>query len=600
MPKQDLRIYQTDCHAAVFDALIEGYKSVLYTMATGCGKTTTAAEIIRTFLETFGWKGLCVVHRREIVRQIYTRVRDHCDLDEEYEIGIEQAEEKGLPTNRVIVANIATLRSESRLPPGWIPDFIWIDEAHRSAAATYKAIRARFPNAVVIGCTATAKRTDKQSLFAIGVDGQPAMVKPARGPAYPATAEDSVFEKLCYEYSMLDAINDGWLVDMVGREDDTGVDLSGVASANGDFVDKQLVAALEKEEVMLRRTDKAISLWSRHAADRPTIVFCPGVKSAKFAADHWKEAGYTAAFLCGETDNVERAMALEDFKQGRVQVLANVGLFTEGTDLPTCSCIVHLRPTKSWNLYVQMSGRASRSVIADALSQMDDPAERREAIKASAKPTALIIDMVDIVTNGTLCTVPSILDLPVNLDLEGQSVTAAKKMLDEFEEVKGQVIGEAPRTFTRLEGRLREVQLLTRSGAKSRQKWMVSEDGNYQFGKAPPGYTAQITRDGEEWRLTVKCRGEELYAKTGHQRGDVKEYFDRAAEVVSKQIETHREANKGGTLDRLSSKQVFILTRNGHKKEEIDKMQMGYAKKLIGDYSREYYARRESQMGLGI
>lgn len=551
---QELRSYQNDAVAAVFDAWIEGHTSILYTQATGTGKTTVAAEIVRRFVQDYKYKVLATVHRREIVRQIYCRFRDHLNLDEGWDIGIEMADDRARLSNLVVVSNIATVRNPKRLHPNWIPDVIFIDESHRSSSSSYQLLRKQYPNALVIGCTATPKRTDKACLYAVTA------IKPTPDIPFvedefgyrllvsdgketrPVRDDEAVFQKHCYDYSMLDAINDGWLVPIRGMEVATQVDISKVGTAGGDFVQSQLLKVIEDDEsVMMSRIDLMYEKWKEVAPERPTVVFCVGVKTAKWAADYWRSKGFTAADVNGETPPLERDAIIKDFLTGRTQVLTNCDVVSEGTDLPPISCICHLAPTKSWVRYVQRCGRGTRSLVADEIGKLDTPEERIALIAASAKPDCLILDGVDICKNGSLCTVPAIIDLPFSIDLEGESVTKAKKLIDEYEEVKEQALGEMPKTFRKLAGRLQEIQLLTQSGAKHRAKWNVREDGNYQFGQSPPGYSAMLNKEGDQWRMVVRHRDTVLKSRVGKPDRSPKEFFDAAAEQCAAIIKDHKK-----------------------------------------------------------
>lgn len=601
---QTLRPYQTDAVNAVFDAIDMGHNRILYTQATGCGKTTTFAELIRLFLEYHNYKVLVLAHRRELITQAYERIFEHCGLDE-YQIGIELAETRAPSSAKVVVGSIQTVKGAHRLP-NFIPDVIITDEAHRCGAASYHNTLKRFktinPDVLYIGCTATAKRTDRKSLYAIKPDGSfVQLVNKKTKAVYDADPSETVFQTHCYEFSILDAIEGGWLVPIVGHTVQTATDLNDVETdTDGDFKDGQLQKSVDNAE----RTNLAISAWKEIAADRPTIVFCAGVEHAHHAADLWRQAGYTAVALDGETDSYDRAIALKDFRNGKIQVLCNMGLFTEGTDLPTCACVIHLRPTKSWNLFVQMSGRGSR-VLPGVLEGIDDAEERKAAIAASNKKDCLIIDLVDICENNDLCTVPSILDLPANLDLEGQSVTAAKKLLDEFEEVKEQVIGECPTTYRQLQVRLEQVQLIRNSGAKSSADWKASEHG-FRFGRTPVGYQTELERIGpNQFELIVRHGGKELLRKTGKPTEDFRAYLDNARVRAMRAIEEHKETTVKGTLARLTSKQVGCLRANGHTRDEIDRMTAGYAKVLVSRYMEAWKSRQEQQeayedRGIGV
>jgi len=607
---QVLRPYQNEAVAAVFDAIEDGYTRILYTQATGTGKTTVFADLVKNFIEYYNYKVLILAHRRELITQAYERITAHCDLDD-YQVGIELAETKSSHSNQVVIGSVFSVVIKGRMP-NWKPDVIITDECHRAAAPTYKKIFERFgvfdadAKCISIGCTATAKRTDKKSLYATNIDESPVTLFDKKTKQrIPADPNTSVYEKHAYDFSILDAIESGWLVPVVGHAVRTGMELEYVdengekqkveTDTDGDFKEGQLAKAVDN----LDRTMLAINAWKQKAHDRPTIVFCAGVEHAYHTAELWRQAGFTAQALGGEEaqDSYKRGNLLNDFKSGRLQVLCNMGLFTEGTDLPTASCIVHLRPTKSWNLYVQMSGRGTRP-LSGVLDQLQEfPAcDRRAAISFSAKPNCLIIDLVDLCKNNDLCAVPSILDLPADLDLEGESITDAKKLLDEFEEVKDRVIGECPRTYRDLKARLEEVNLLRNSGAKSTEDWKTTPEG-YRFARVPVGYKADLKQEEDgNWRLTVESASSgPLLNRKGKPGGDMKAYLDSASHHIGRVIEEHRKETPKGTLDRLSTKQIFILNKNGHPRGEVDCMPIGYAKKLVAKYAAEYYARMAQQ-----
>lgn len=92
-------------------------------------------------------------------------------------------------------------------------------------------------------------------------------------------------------------------------------------------------------------------------------------------------------------DPEDRDSIIKRFLNGNLQILANVGVFTEGTDLPNVGVIVMARPTKSRSLFSQMIGRGTRPLpgLVDSLASAE---ERRAAIAASAKPSCLVLDFV--------------------------------------------------------------------------------------------------------------------------------------------------------------------------------------------------------------
>src|SRR4029078_8302340 len=101
-----------------------------------------------------------------------------------------------------------------------------------------------------------------------------------------------------------------------------------------------------------------------------------------------------------------RAQALADFRAGRVQVLTNVGVLTEGFDDPGVSCVAMARPTRSEGLYAQCVGRGTRL--------------------HPGKADCLILDFVDL-TELSLCTLPSLFGTPRDLDLRGGDACEARR-----------------------------------------------------------------------------------------------------------------------------------------------------------------------------
>jgi len=604
---QTPRPYQQECVSAVFDALIGGVNRILFTHPTGTGKTTTIAELCRILIEYNDARILCIAHRRELITQMYQRIKDHCNLDE-WGIGTEIGQSHAAKSCRVVVGSVQTLYRPGRLPE-FMPTVIITDEAHHGSASTYQAIYNQYGvgtegGAISIGCTATPKRTDRLSLCAQKPDGSPVYVidRKTKKPRQVEPAE-CPFDVHAYDYTILDATRDGWIVPIRAHVVETETDISEVKTdyGKGDFQQGALAKAVDNAE----RTVLAINAWKEVASERSTLVFCASVEHAHHSADLWKQAGYTAAALDGETENRERYEVLEQFRKGEIQVLCNMGLFTEGMDAPRCGCIVHLRPTKSWNLYVQMTGRGLR-VLPGIVDLYETPAQRRTAILQSAKPDCLVIDLVDICESNDLCAVPSILDLPANLDLQGETLDAAKAMLDDFEEVRERVIGECPTTFEELKVRLREVDLLRTSGAKSAGGWKVRGDGDgYRYTSVPPGYQAEMRASGDGYLLTVRRGSQTILEKEGKPGFDFSAYLDKAQEKIEKTVHGDRAAQAlltpkiYETVSYLQSVGTGGLYRTlrarGYSDRDINAMPpqqaAGYAKTL----AREYHANREQQ-----
>jgi ATP-dependent helicase IRC3 len=131
------------------------------------------------------------------------------------------------------------------------------------------------------------------------------------------------------------------------------------------------------------------------ARDRKTLVFTPTVALAEDVAAEFVGAGISAAMVSGETPTDQRRQLLRDFAAGRITVLANCAVLTEGYDEPGVQCVVIARPTKSRALYTQMVGRGTR--------RHPDKAE------------CLVLDVVDASAEHSLVTVPSLFGIDKKL-----------------------------------------------------------------------------------------------------------------------------------------------------------------------------------------
>jgi hypothetical protein len=138
------------------------------------------------------------------------------------------------------------------------------------------------------------------------------------------------------------------------RVDD--LQLGKVRKVAGDYSSKGLGDAIEDSMA----PKKIVEALREHASDRQTLLFAPLVRTAEVIRDALREGGFTAELVHGGTSPEERRRHLESYRQGRVQVLCNAMVFTEGTDLPMTSCVVIARPTMNPGLFIQMVGRGLR------------------------------------------------------------------------------------------------------------------------------------------------------------------------------------------------------------------------------------------------
>lgn len=318
---QTLRDYQLDGVAQIRERIRAGYRRVLYVLPTGGGKTSVAAHIIHS-ARARGSKIVFLAHRRELIDQASARL-DGLGVDH----GVIMADHPRTRAAGVQVASIQTLHRRG-LP--WDPDIVFVDECHRVRGKSYQQVIADCGRAVVIGITATPCRTDGKGLappFETIVTGPSLSYLTERGYLVPART--------------------------YARKKP---DLRGVHTTAGDYQQDELQEAMNRPEIV----GDVVKEWQKHAAGRITAVFAVGVKHSIALRDAFRAAGVAAEHVGGETPTAERERLLRDLGAGRITVLCNCGVLTEGWDCPPVSAVSIVRPTQSMALYLQMAGRALR------------------------------------------------------------------------------------------------------------------------------------------------------------------------------------------------------------------------------------------------
>jgi len=321
-----LRPYQTDV-AAEFERHVErGDRSILLVAPTGSGKTVIASAIIAGIAR----RVLVVAHRREIVNQtsdkLTARGAPH---------GIIQAgdEKKLRPMAAVQVASIQTpharaIRSSKMLMP--LADLLIIDEAHHACAMTYKKVIAAYPNAIILGLTATPCRGDGRGL-------------------------GGIFKTMIECPQVPDLIDQHYLVrSRVYAPVDP--DLRGIRTQAGDYVESQLAERMDHDKLV----GDIVTHWHKYGERRRTIAFACSVGHSVHICDEFIKADVRAEHLDGSTPTDERDTMLARLDSGETEVVANCMVLTEGFDCPDIGCIILARPTKKMGLFRQMIGRGLR------------------------------------------------------------------------------------------------------------------------------------------------------------------------------------------------------------------------------------------------
>lgn len=379
-----LRPYQQQAIGGICEALRE-CDSTLLCLPTGCGKTVVFASAAKLAKK----RVMVIAHREELIQQGADKIHSVTGERPNIEQAEKYSNERSMFPSKCVVASVQTLNArmgDARRMSRFDPDefsLLIIDEAHHAVAKSYRSVIEHFQqgNCKVLGVTATPDRSDEIALR-------------------------EVFETVAFEYSLLDAINDGWLVpvrSMPARIID--LDFSGVKDIAGDFHQGELSEIMEREGNLHGVADETV----RRMGNRKVLIFCVSVAQSKMLAEILdRHRPGCARFLSGETPPEERRQMLRDYAANRFQILVNCMVATEGFDCPDISMVVIARPTKSRSLYAQMCGRGTRPLpgVVDGPETAED---RRAAIAASAKKDCVILDFCGNAGKHSLASLPDIL-----------------------------------------------------------------------------------------------------------------------------------------------------------------------------------------------
>jgi ATP-dependent helicase IRC3 len=390
-----LRRDQVAAIEAILSAYDRGCHRQLVSAATGYGKTVVISAVIPLLRDRVAavdpnrWQIFLLAHREELCDQLASACKRE---NPELSIGIERANETADPSCDVIVASIPTIgRKNSSRIKKFDPNktsVIVTDEAHHAASQTYInvqeyfGVNQSFCHAVSLGFTATPKRHDNVGL-------------------------NVAYDEIVFHKPMMDLIEEGNLCRMKCFKVSTDVSLDDVKQTRGDFSIGSLAETVNTPE----RNRLIIDAWNRLAWGRKsTLVFAANVRHAYDLQEAFVEAGFEAETVVGSTNSSDRSNAFDKFRNRELPFLVNVGVATEGVDVPNIDCVILARPTRSPLLLTQMIGRGMRVY--------------------ENKEDCVFLDIVDTLRRGSLMTIPSLMGLPVEFDVKGKDVSRTIKEVD--------------------------------------------------------------------------------------------------------------------------------------------------------------------------
>jgi len=270
---------------------------------------------------------LFVAHRRELVMQCSRKLSDF-GLNH----GVIMAEKSPNAMADIQVASIQTFASRKDRDDFIKPnaDIVILDEAHRSVSGQFTELLKVYPNSFIIGLTATPIRNDGRGL-------------------------GNIYEEIVECGSIKELTEQGYLVPnrIVAP---TIPDLQKIRIVAGDYEKK----ALTKKMNTAKLVGDIVSHWIKYGENRATVIFATSIAHSKHIANIFRQNGVPSGHIDSEQNELERETQLANLNSGKIKVLSNCQILTEGWDQPKISCVIIARPTKSYPMYLQMIGRTLR------------------------------------------------------------------------------------------------------------------------------------------------------------------------------------------------------------------------------------------------
>ena len=303
-----LRDYQQETIDKVYQSIKKHHRSIMIQQPPRTGKTVIMADIARRATAK-GNRVLFMVHRQEIVQQVVKTFRTD-----------------GVDMSLATIGMVQTItRHVDDLDP---PQIIFVDEAHHALAGTYQRVLKAFPKAYKLLFTATPYRLN--------------------GAGFTDIADDLITGKPV-----------SWLIDHhflapVDYYAPSQIDASKLRTKRtGDYSEASI-----REAIKPKIYGNAVKHYLKLAAGKQAIAYTYNVDSAINLAQAFNSQGITARAVAGSTPKEERRKIIEDYRAGKIKIVTNAELFTEGLDLPNVDCVIMLRPTQSLSLYLQFAMRS--------------------------------------------------------------------------------------------------------------------------------------------------------------------------------------------------------------------------------------------------
>lgn len=337
------RDYQNDAVYSIWNYFKANKGNPIVAAPTGTGKSLIIASFIKSVYHYYpGQRILMVTHVKELIEQNFEKLLLMWPTAPAgiYSAGLKR-KDLGCPITFAGIASIDKIVKDI----GHI-DIVIVDEAHlvppnpkTRYGKFFLALLKINPHVKIIGLTATPYRNGQGLL----------------------TEQPSIFTDICYDSTTLKGFNElverGYLAPLIPKPTNTIIDVSQVGERGGEFINKDLQLASDKEEITMGALKETMAI----ASDRKHwLIFATGIEHAKHIQEMLDLFDVDCGIVTGVMNNTVRDEEIGKFTSGHYRAMVTVGVLTTGFDFPEIDLIVMLRPTNSASLWVQMLGRGTR------------------------------------------------------------------------------------------------------------------------------------------------------------------------------------------------------------------------------------------------
>ena len=335
-----LRDYQQLAKEDIFDKW-NLFDNILYQMPTGTGKTRLFTSIIRDIniwglRHNINFRILIIAHRSELIEQS-SRSLDKYRIKHGVLAGT--MKDKRDLTQAIQVASIQTITHPANqcLIEDLKFDFIIIDEAHHAVASSYQKLWEFCPDAKKLGVTATPWRMNNSG-FA------------------------QIFDAYIPSMSIKEFIQKGWLATYqyysipISSELLKSIDSIREFDIEGDYKNSALAEVCDTLKIRAQLYDS----YAKNALGKKGIIYSISREHSEHICSQYQSHGVSIENIDSKTPAKVREAVINAFKNGEIDIIVNVDIFSEGFDCPDIEFIQLARPTKSLVKYIQQVGRGLR------------------------------------------------------------------------------------------------------------------------------------------------------------------------------------------------------------------------------------------------